>query len=220
MVPRTCKNCIYAVKPQGRAKPDLICINKAGYDGQLFYTEKRDSCRNFRAPQKIDRPIPPDPPNDKIKYIPLTKGKFAIVDAEDYPWLSKHKWYAIKSDIRFYAYRAHRKRNISMHRQIMNAPKNMFVDHIDGNSLNNTKANLRLATSIQNTWNRRKYNVPSRSKFKGTVWVKKQKWQARICINGKRLYLGSFNNEADAARAYDKKAAELFGQFAYLNFPQ
>jgi len=106
-----------------------------------------------------------------------------------------------------------------MHRRIINAPKGLFVDHIDGNGLNNRKSNLRLCTPAQNARNRR----PDRSclsKYKGVTWGKLQKkWLATICKAGEKQHLGSFDNETDAAIAYDRTAQKLHAQFAYLNFP-
>jgi hypothetical protein len=100
----------------------------------------------------------------------------------------------------------------------MDAPEDLFVDHIDHNGLNNTRANLRLCSQAQNNCNK-----PSRygaSKFKGVCWNRaRKKWVASIQHNGKRYDLGYFTDEIAAARAYDKKAAELHRQFACLNFP-
>jgi hypothetical protein len=107
-----------------------------------------------------------------------------------------------------------------MHRQIMNAPEGLLVDHIDGNGLNNQKNNLRLCSSAQNARNRRPTSKPY-SKYKGVSWHKRnKKWEVRIAKSGKSTYLGTFEDELEAALAYDRKAEELFGEFAYLNFPQ
>ncbi len=105
-----------------------------------------------------------------------------------------------------------------MHRMIMGEPKGMFVDHIDGNSQNNRRSNLRICTPAQNLQNQRPKGGTSR--YKGVYFHKKDnKWMAKIGFNGKNTYLGLFEDEILAARAYDKKAKELFGEFAYLNFP-
>ena len=106
-----------------------------------------------------------------------------------------------------------------MHRQIMIAPEGFVVDHIDGNSLNNRKTNLRICTQAQNIHNSRPRRNRS-SKYKGVFWDKvNKKWSTNIRKGDKRIYLGGFDDEIEAAIAYDRKAAELFGEFAYLNFP-
>ena len=102
----------------------------------------------------------------------------------------------------------------------MNAPKGMVVDHIDGNGLNNRKSNLRICTKAQNVHNSRPRTNTS-SKYKGVFWNKaNKKWSATIHKGDKWTYIGGFDDEKEAARAYDRKAAEFFGEFAYLNFPE
>ena len=144
--------------------------------------------------------------------IPLTRGKFAIVDPEDYPRLAKHKWFFAKSPTGSYAARWQRqkakntRKRIWMHREIIHIPKHLVCDHINRNGLDNRKANLRRASVSQNLCNRTKTRTKTRSKYKGLEWDKNQrKWKARIQLNGQKIYLGSFSNEIDAAKAYDKK---------------
>jgi len=154
------------------------------------------------------------------RLIFLTQGKFAIVDAEDYDWLSQNKWYAAKSRETFYAYRYSNGTIISMHRQIMRAPKGVMCDHRNHNGLDNRKSNLRLCASAQNQYNKRAKKDCS-SRYKGVILRSDcKRWRARIGFNGKRIHVGDFTNEMDAAMAYDDKAIELFGEFAYLNFPE
>jgi len=106
-----------------------------------------------------------------------------------------------------------------MHHLVINIPDGMFCDHINHNGLDNRRANLRPVTLTQNVWNRRKFKKPSRSKYKGVDWSTEMKrWRARIRVNGKRIYLGSFKHEIEAAKAYDTAAAKYHGQFAALNF--
>ncbi len=161
--------------------------------------------------------------------IPLTRGKYAIVDPDDYRRLSKHKWYAAGSPGNcYYAVRAvitknGKKRRLHMHREVIKAPDNLLVDHINRNSLDNRKANLRPATPSQNGRNRAKYiNGTYSSKYKGVTLHrgKKKPWGAHIQVNHKLISLGSFDDEIRAAKAYDRAARRYHGEFAVLNFPE
>ena len=106
-----------------------------------------------------------------------------------------------------------------MHHLVIDIPDGMYCDHINHNGLDNRKANLRPATGTQNIWHRRKFKKPSRSKYKGVDWAKDMnRWRARIRVNGRRIYLGSFKNEIDAAKAYDSAAKKYHGEYASLNF--
>jgi len=161
-----------------------------------------------------------------FRKIPLTQGKFAIVDFEDYERLANYKWFLSESPTSSYAARWQRcrpggfRKKIWMHREVIDIPKHMLCDHVNGYGLDNRAANLRPATVSQNLCNRPKTKAKTRSKYKGLEWNKTQrKWKVRIQCNGRKIYLGSFSNQIDAARAYDKKAKALFGQFARLNFP-
>ena len=161
-----------------------------------------------------------------FRKIPLTQGQFAIVDDDDFEKLSRYKWLVTKNRRTFYASRtvrlkdgSHKKVNIQMHRKVLNAPDGAIVDHINHNGLDNRKANLRLVTAGQNCWNARK-RYGCTSKYKGVSWNKSaRKWQARIAYKRKWTFIGYFDDELSAAKAYDVKARELFGDFAYLNFP-
>ena len=100
---------------------------------------------------------------------------------------------------------------------IPNPDNHPFVDHIDRDPKNNSLSNLRWATNQQNGMNRTKQNNTS-SPYKGVYWNKQhKKWQSNIKFNGKSIYLGLFNSEEAAARKYDQKAIELFGEFASIN---
>lgn len=158
-----------------------------------------------------------------MKEIPLTKGYVALVDDADYEEMSEHRWQAcVQSERLVYAkrdYQVDRKRfSVLMHRAIIDAPPDSEVDHADGNGLNNCRANLRVCSFTQNQQNRGK-RPNTTSKYKGVSWhARSRRWRARICVNGKELYLGGFTSEKEAADTYDAKAREVFGGYARLNF--
>lgn len=158
-----------------------------------------------------------------MKRIPLTQNQFALVDDADFEELSKHKWYATKTKYGgFTAVRNTKDKTKSrfMHRQIMNAPKGKEVDHINHDTLDNRRCNLRVCTRSENNRNSKKMKNTS-SKYKGVSWYKTCKnWAAKIYINKKNLHIGYFSSEVEAAKAYDKKARDHFGTFANLNFPE
>jgi len=107
-----------------------------------------------------------------------------------------------------------------MHREMMNAPAGMLVDHRNGDNLDNRRSNLRLATPTENSCNRRKKTGGS-SRYKGVTFNRRSgKWFARIRIHGKCIFLGTFESEVEAARAYDAAAKKYHGEFACLNFPE
>lgn len=150
-----------------------------------------------------------------MKVIPLTRGKIATVDDADYEALICHKWMAHTDGRNWYACRT--KHKIKMHRVLMNAPATFQVDHINGDGLDNRRHNLRLVTNKQNCWNQRKKG--GMSKYKGVCWYKDHgKWAASITQHSKRIFLGYFETEEAAGRAYDQAAHKLFGQFARPNF--
>jgi hypothetical protein len=164
-----------------------------------------------------------------MKTIPLSRGLYCVVDAADFERLSQWKWHANhpgSNPSRFYALRNRPVRDggkrgiVSMHRQILDAPAGIEVDHVNGDSLDNRRANLRLATSSQNHANQGKRSKNS-SGYKGVSFVaQRNNWLAQISVDGKQMNLGRFPTRRDAARAYDRAALEHFGEFARLNFPQ
>ncbi len=164
-----------------------------------------------------------------IVRVPLTQDKEAIIDAEDAGRVLAHRWCACWDSRKSRWFIQRRKKanevngstnpHITLPRFLMNAAKNMQVDHINGDQFNCRRSNLRICTHTENLWNR-----PSRagaSRFKG-VWKKNEtgKWTGSISANGSRKHLGTFATEEEAALAYDDAARALHGEFAFLNFPQ
>ncbi|MBZ2166364.1 HNH endonuclease [Methanobacterium spitsbergense] len=158
--------------------------------------------------------------SNEIGIIPLTQDKVALVDKEDLDYLNQWKWNTLKMHNSYYALRntylgtfegKKKFKMVRMHRLILNAPKNMMVDHINGNGLDNRKSNLRICSNRQNTQNRKHGKKSSR--YPGVYFNKRNKnWVARIQIKGKINFLGSFKDEKDAAKAYEKACRELVGE--------
>tara|TARA_R110002020_G_scaffold17055_1_gene60383 strand:+ start:38 stop:592 length:555 start_codon:yes stop_codon:yes gene_type:complete len=178
-----------------------------------------------------------------MKHVRLWKNKdelsdkISIVDNEDYdrvveavtnyrkdgsPWKNTGKWYATNHNPggKYYAMSGGREKSI--HRVVMRAPKGMDVDHINGDPLDNRKVNLRICTRSENCRNK-KVRSDSKSGFKGVYKKKNGKYQAYIGDPSKvsrNLKLGTYDTPEETARAYDKKAKELHGEYAVLNFPE
>ena len=157
--------------------------------------------------------------------IHIKKFRFAIVDPYDYDYLRRFKWRLNRSNRTFYAFRTvsrgplFRPQVIWMHHEILPPPDGLLVDHRNHNGLNNRRENLRLATPAENIQNARKTRLKTTSRYKGVDFVKATgKWRARICVNGHRIFLGSFDSELDAALAYDAAAKKYFGEYACTNF--
>ena len=155
---------------------------------------------------------------------PKYPSTFALVDDEDYEWLNQWKWYAVPGRKTFYAARQIRtkagrggQRIVFMHRMILGLERidQTESDHKNGNGLDNQRQNVRKATRVQNCRNR-SGRQNTKSKYKGVVG-RSNKWRARITVEHKQFHLGYFRTEFAAAKAYDKKAKELFGEFARLN---
>lgn len=158
----------------------------------------------------------------RTKSISLTRGFSAIVDAEDYPFLSQFHWFAKnRNDGKFVALRMRRKHEsgstkfVVMHRVIVNAHEDVQVDHVNLDSLDNRRCNLRICTNGNNQMNSalRTHNT---SGYKG-VDFSQGMWRARIVKHGKEIFLGRFDIPEKAAGAYDGAADDLFGEFAKTN---
>jgi hypothetical protein len=152
-----------------------------------------------------------------VAYVPLTQGCEAIIDVEDIDVVQGFNWTAVKGGRTFYACRMSRGKHIAMHRAVISAPSDKHVDHINGNGLDNRKANLRLATRSQNKHNAQR-RVDNPSGYKGVRAYKDTgKFQARITSHGKQYHLGYFPTALEAFEAYKKASAELHGEFGRLS---
>ena len=158
-----------------------------------------------------------------MKEIPLTRGKVALIDDEDFESVSRFKWHVTHGYARTVVHlgMVNGKRiqaYMYLHILILRPPKGMEVDHRYHDTLDCRRVNMRVCTRSQNQQNKVKYK--GSSKYKGVYWhTARDSWQTQIKHNGRTTYLGRFSDEADAAHVYDTKAREYFGEFAYLNFP-
>lgn len=230
-----CQLCVHSCPlPRSRQLRDkwtgttrlLQCTNHPACPGEIAEVLPTDTCRNFklrswprRKAQAKKAPRPPSvcKPGPQGREIRLTNGMFALVDAADCEGLSRHRWYATRRGRNLYAITYVRGRTVYMHRMIMKPRWGYIVHHHDHNGLNNQRYNLRVCTQRQHQASRGPDGGASR--FVG-VYRHRDKWFARIRCRGKIYYLGTFDDEIAAAKARDRKAYELHGQFAYLNFPE
>jgi hypothetical protein len=152
-----------------------------------------------------------------MKEIPLSRGMTALISDEDYDRVAQFKWCVMKvQGTTAYAGRYFKGTYMALHRFIMSPPDDMQIDHINRNGLDNRRENLRICTASQNQANR-----ACKSKASGYhgVTPDRGKWKAHIEFKGQHFNLGRYVTAEGAARARDAKAAELFGEFATLNFP-
>jgi hypothetical protein len=161
-----------------------------------------------------------------FRRIKLTRGKYAMVDVEDFERLNQYKWHCSHYG---YAKRAVPNRTgkgrkqviVYMHKLLCPVPEGKIADHINRNSLDNRKANLRPATQKQNVWNRKFIRKGGKTRYNGIRWDKnREKWQVRLTINGRRKSFGYYADEIEAAKAYDMAAKIYRGKYAVLNFPE
>lgn len=154
-----------------------------------------------------------------------------LVDDCWYDELSQCSWYLVKGRYTFYAMRdiyikgVGKIGSVQMHRQILNlTDRTIVVDHIDGNGLNNQVGNLRISTVTENNRNTRNAFETGKnfsSKYKGVYFRKDtMKWTVGIVVNKRKINLGCFLDETQAAKTYDVAAIKYFGKFAKLNFPE
>lgn len=152
-----------------------------------------------------------------MAYIDLTQGKVALIDDEDYEYLSQWKWYYHKSGYAVRTdYSTGQQRSVKMHRLVNDTPIGYDTDHKNRNKLDNRKSNLRTATRSQNSSN---YGVQAHntSGHKGVRWHKvSNRWQSRISYQGVTITLGLYREYEDACNVYDNADIQLRGQFASL----
>ena len=170
----------------------------------------------------MPRTIRPIRIEGNVAYVTLTRGYEAVIDAHDVTLVSGENW---KADVNLkpngeiravYARQAKAYGALGIHKILMNPPEGYVVDHIDGNPLNNTRANMRLVTTSQNSCNK-KIGLANTSGYKGVCFDKKRnKWVAQIKINRKKFNLGFFIDPADAAKAYARASAEIHGEYGRL----
>lgn len=180
------------------------------------------------VPSKIPRGEGSFTPNEArregdVVYLTLTGGMEAIIDAADYEAVSRYRWYASYRRGRVYVMTNSRRgdpirKGSTLHGFLM--PGLGTIDHINRNGTDCRRSNLRPANDSQNVANSAKRSATTTSKYKGVHWCKaREKWCAQIRVNYKRIVLGRFDLETDAAKAYDIAAREHFGEFARLNLP-
>jgi hypothetical protein len=146
------------------------------------------------------------------------KNEKVLVDSRDWERLEQYSWYTSNDGHHLYLKANVEGSTINFHDQVVNPPKNMMVDHIDGNTLNNLRNNLRVCNASQNQANQSVQKIKKTSQFKGVHYSEsKQKWISQIGFEKKRKHIGNFNTEIEAAKAYDEVAIDLFGQFAKTN---
>ena len=161
-----------------------------------------------------------------FRRIRMAQPRYAKVDPADYKRLRKYQWFATKGTNCFYTRgcvansKTGKEKLVYIHQMIIEVPEGMVVDHINHDGMDNRSANLRAATRAQNTRNRKKFAKSSGSKYKGIYFRKKtRKWEVLITFEKKKIHLGTFPNEIEAAKAYDRAAVKYHGEFACLNFP-
>lgn len=152
-----------------------------------------------------------------VAYVPLTKGYTALIDADDVPLVEDWNWHAVVGATTVYAARGMsaggKSRTIILHRVLISAPDGMDVDHINGDGLDNRRANLRIATRMENLCNKSIY-CNNKSGFKGVYWDRHNKrWRSRIWLNRKQHSLGSHATAEAAHEAYVAGSARIHGEF-------
>lgn len=211
-----CNNCVYSVcDPEDWCRSLWLgesivpkCANHPQWPGVL-HDVPGVACPNYQHKPAL-------PQGDDVRFIPLAGGGYAWVDAADYERLSRYNWRMTNG----YPCRWEKGRQISMHREIVQAPADRLVDHVDGNKQDARRSRLRICNCEENQRNKPKARNRL-SRFKGvTYWKKTGKWKAGCTVNRHHYHLGYFDDEVEAARTYDYAAIQHFGEFARVNFPR
>jgi hypothetical protein len=211
-----CHNCAYSYWDQDHTVQCMsigvmnwpACANHPESLGRMQRVPQRGICANYRPRLAT--------PEGDVRQIPLGGGYYAYVDAADYEWLSQWTWHLHNG----YAARRTKRELILMHRQIMQPPEGMLVDHKNRNKLDDTRVNLWVCTHAENARNRGRPRDAS-SRFIGVGYDRFcGKYYARLYHERKSLFIGYFTDEIAAARAHDLKAVEVLGEAAQLNFPE
>lgn len=214
-------------RPCSQRGGPVCCVCNA--ESPRYKRGRCERCYDYWRAHKTDRPTDLGALPAPVRYddptvigIPLTRGKITLVDADDYGALAGYRWYYAKG----YAARSLRSapnaipRHWAMHRQILTVPPGYSVDHINHDTLDNRRANLRPATPAEQARNQRPRRDTT-SSLKGVSWHGLVgRWAARIRVDGRLVVLGYFATEVEAGLAYDRAAREAFREFAYLNFPE
>ena|SRR5665213_446172 len=155
--------------------------------------------------------------------VKLSNGMVALIDKSDWEKVKHLTWgfgYGCSYKTGYTPYVGANKKtggSILLHRFIMDTPKGLHTDHINGDHLDNRRKNLRICTPAENQFNSRKHKTQT-SKYKGVSWYKRDAcWRAYVNFSRRQIHLGYFADEVAAARVYNEKAKEIYGDFAYLN---
>jgi predicted nucleic acid-binding Zn ribbon protein len=221
-----------SIKGYRRTPRTCIVCGSEFYPTGIKQTACSGSCRVravAQARRQERKSLVPLTLNGATAIVPLTQGKFTLIDVADWPLVVERKWHAQRHGRTLYACSescdgSDERGAISMHDLLMRPKPGRVVDHWDHDGLNNRRSNLRVCKQVQNTANRRKSDYRggnATSRFKGVSWDKRiRRWRAGIKIEGQTHYLGSHRSEEDAARAYDAAALRHYGEFAKLNLPE